>query len=838
MKQIDLNGLWSMVCADGRSYDCSIPGSVAACLLEHGAIPDPYVSDNEAKVLPVFEEDYTFRRKFTAAQTDLAHDRVLLHCEGLDTIAAVMLNGQRLGTANNMHRSWVFDVKDILVPGENELELRFTSALQFLKDHPSVTGKRFATIRKAACMFGWDWGIELPDMGIWRDIYIEHFDCARLEHVQVEQTHQDGEVCLNITAQAEHFDSAGEAILALELTDPSGSIIYAEEKSLRSGSITFHCSIAQPQLWWPVGYGAQPLYDLQIHLRSGECVLDQSSKQIGLRTLVLDRSRRGDGDNYGFVVNGKPIFFRGENLIIADAILSRSTPARWQQLIDNCLRSNLNGLRVWGGACYPPEEFYALCDRHGLMVFQDFMFACTFYASTKEFMANVRAETEENLRRIAHHACIALYCGNNELDCIYTVMTSDEPETAALRKLFGGGDKLSRPIRAIVRMMYRKLFMKGLPSLCTRYAPGTSYVHSSPSLRKPFRAKSFFDYLSHGDMHYYLQYNDNAPYQKLREFHVRFMSEMGFQSYPSMKTIDAFAEKADQSPYCAVMYAHQKCKNGNEAIELYMEREYRVPEDFAQYVYLSQLQAGEIMKYSVEHLRRDSGYCRGMIIWQLNDCWPVVSWSGIDYFGRWKAQQYYTKRFYAPVLVSADVQEGIADIWVSNDSTEPLSAQLRWQLCAAGSEVLAQGETAVSAKAGSSAPFAQINYAALLTEAQQKEHYLAFELTTKYACLGSGTALFVPAKEFRFHKPQFALAVEEQPEGYAITLSADCFAKGVSLDTMAGDCLFSDNFFDLSAGQVKGVFVEKKTMVDIAELTELENNLTITCLNHVMIADK
>lgn len=836
MKQIDLNGTWTLKTEDGREYPCAVPGSVAACLLEHGVLDDPYVMDNEKKVLPEFEKDYTFCRSFAVEESDLAHDRVLLRCDGLDTIAEVSINAQKALCADNMHRTWVIDAKPFLKAGENEISVLFKSPLRYLEEHPAQTGKRFATIRKAACMFGWDWGIELPDSGIWRDIYIESFDMARLAHIQIRQRHQSGSVTLEIEADAELFGS--ETVqLAVELCAPGGERVFAEAKEVtRSGKTRFKHTINNPALWWPAGYGEQPLYSVTATLTCGDTALDTSEKKIGLRTMVLDREKRPDGSNYGFVVNGKPIFFRGENLIIEDAIISRTTPGKWERLIDNCLRSNLNGIRVWGGAYYPPDYFYELCDRHGLMVFQDFMFACTFYATPKDFVENVRCEVTDNLKRIAHHPCISLYCGNNELDCIYTVMTSDEPETAALRKLFGAGDKLSWLIKTVVWMMYKKLFLKLIPSLCRDFAPDTGYVHSSPSASKPGKARSFFDYLSDGDMHYYLQYNDNAPYQKLREFRVRFMTEMGFQSYPSMKTIDAFAAKETQSPYSDIMYAHQKCANGNEAIELYMERDYIVPQDFSQYVYLSQLQAGEIMKYSIEHLRRDSGYCRGMVIWQLNDCWPVVSWSGIDYFGRWKAQQYYTKRFYAPVLASADIYGGKAGIWVTNDSIDTVDGKLRWALRLTGGETLAEGEEAALSKPGSSREIISLDYLSIIPKTQLNSSYLEFELTVNGEVLSSGKAIFVTPKEFKFTAPSFELDVSETSEAYAVGISADSFAKGVALDTREGDCLFSDNFFDLSANERKTVVINKSDVTSIAGLQQLKELLAVDCLNTVMRA--
>lgn len=582
MEKQCLNGRWILEPAEGgEALPCTIPGSIASALLDHGKMPDPYWRGNEEAVRPVFEKDYRFRRKFTVAPDAIAHRHVELCCDGLDTLAELTLNGVPIGTADNMHRTWRFDVKGVLRPGENTLEILFHSASGYLKAHPSRIGKPHSVIRKAACMFGWDWGLNLPDMGIWRDIFLEMFDEGRLEGVIIHQEHLTDLVKLTVEPVCVQADPDLQARITLRA--PEGTIL--EQKTVFGGSSCVF-AIQSPQLWWPAGYGGQPLYTLETELLAGEKVCDRREQRIGLRTIVLDRTEVEGGSRYAFTVNGVPVFFRGENLIIEDAVLSRATEDRWKRLVGNCLKSNLNGIRVWGGAVFPPDLFYDLCDEAGLMVYQDMMFACSFYAISEPFLENVRGELNDNLARISHHACLALLCGSNEIDATYTVGCSTDPETAELRRLFGAGkDPLPEPVQQLLWAQYTPLFLRLIPDVARRWAPDTGYVPSSPSVRIPGGAKSFFDYLSDGDMHYYLQYNGNAPYQKIRNFRCRFMTEMGFQSYPSMKTVCAFTEPEDRLPYTPVMFAHQKCANGNETIELYMERDYCVPKDFADYVY-------------------------------------------------------------------------------------------------------------------------------------------------------------------------------------------------------------------------------------------------------------
>ena len=814
----------------------NIPGSVASTLIAHGKMEHPYYRDNENKVLPAFEKNYIFRRNFCLTAEYLTHDMVQLRCDGLDTLADIRLNGVSLASTDNMHVRYSFDVKALLRVGENEIEITFCSPLAHVAQNPSLIGKPFTSIRKAACMFGWDWGLNLPDSGIWRDIYIDTFDTAKIGHTQICQTHENGMVKLNIRARCETQE---EIEVRVRISDPEEVAIVTSTQSVVPGQeAAFLLCITKPELWWPSGYGGQPLYTVETVLLKNGQLLDKQEQKIGLRTVKLNREDDADGAKYQFVVNGSPIFFRGENLIIEDSLISQTDDARWERLISNCLKSNLNGLRVWGGAYYPPEIFYDLCDRHGLLVFQDFMFACSFYATDAAFIESVAAEAEDNLKRIGHHTCIGLYCGNNEIDSIYTVMRSTEPETAALRKTFGREEAIRIEIQEYIWGMYKEIFLELLPTLCEKYAPDTDYVHSSPSVGEPGGAESFFDFLSGGDMHYYLQYNGNAPYQKMRSMRCRFMTEMGFQSYPSMKTIEKFTDETDRNPYSPVMYSHQKCNNGNEAIELYMERDYIVPSSFEDYVYLSQLQAGEIMKYSVEHLRRDSEYCSGVILWQLNDCWPVVSWSGIDYYGRWKALQYYIRRFYSPVLISAQDVDLQVGLWLSNHGLQTAEGTISWTLRDAASVILQKGAMDVCAASGSSREWISLDFSDYITQEKRSKIYLEYSFSRAGERVSQGTLLFTVAKDFAFEKPSIHLSVAEEEKAYQITVSTDCFVKGLALDVKDADCIFSDNFFDLSAGEKRVISVEFNDVEGVQSRADFESKLWATSLNEVLLKGK
>lgn len=822
MRKINLNNGWKMLREGGCYPEASIPTTVVHTLRVNGVIPDPYYADNEKKIQGVFDEDYTFEKSFEVNADDISGKEVNLVFEMLDTIADVSLNGEKVLSADNMFIRYSVPVKGVLKVGENLLRVEFHSPVKYLEEHRIDLGKPFNVLRKAGCMFGWDWGIRLPDSGIIGDVYLEVVEQGRISEVDVRQRHENGKVELDIAVDSVLY---GELELELSVTDPDGNTVF-ETKCPAKERIELSCEVEAPKLWMPRGYGKQNLYTVKTRLLSGESEISSDEKRIGLRTVHIDRSadENGKGHRYQFIVNGEPVYFKGENLIITDADLADVNDGTWERLIANATRSNLNGIRVWGGAYYPPDKFYELCDENGILVYQDFMFACTFYYTSDEFMKNVEREIVYQIKRLRHHPSICVFCGNNELDCIFTTMTSEEPRTVALRRLFKADKAFDDKTKAFVGALYGRLFLDLIPRKIAELSSGIDYTHSTPTSSEPLKCASMFDYLFDGDMHYYLQYDGNAPYQIMRDMDCRFMAEMGFQSYPSMKTIRRFCEERDMKPYSDIMYAHQKCASGNEAIELYMGRDYVIPTDFEDYVYLSQLQAGEIMKYSVEHFRRHNDYNRGMIIWQLNDCWPVVSWSGIDYYGRWKAQQYYTKRFYSDVLVSVEERKDGFDVYAISDGEKTASGKVEWYLTD-GVEVIKSGMAEFSNLKNESRKVVSET----IPEIDPTRHYLV----TK--CNDSLTVtLFCLAKEFKFTRPEIFVDVKDVGSSYEITLSSSCMAKGVCLDMKNCDGIFFDNFFDLEK-DVKKIVVLEKADTNVPSVEALRDELFIKTLNDVML---
>ncbi|MBR0215423.1 MAG: glycoside hydrolase family 2 protein, partial [Clostridia bacterium] len=674
MEYLSLNGTWQLE-AEGSDHkiDASVPGSVYSALLKAGEIPDPFWRDNEMKVLPLMEQDYRYSRKFDVSAAILSRGHILLRCHGLDTLASIRINGQAVGNTDNMHRTWLFDVKSLLKTGENEIEIRFASPTKYIREAFAahrVEGTEdamegFPFLRKAHCMFGWDWGPRLPDCGIWRDLELIAFDSARIRDVLIRQKHEGRQVTLSVNTHVERFDSKPFLIM-VKITAPDGRTYTGQGEN---------CSILieDPELWWPAGFGEQPLYRADVTLIMEGIEQDHWTKRIGLRTLSIcrDKDPDGKGETFCHIVNGVKIFAMGADYIPEDNLLARRSPERTRRLLEDARLANMNTIRVWGGGCYPDDWFYDICDELGLLVWQDFMFACAVYDLTEEFDKNIRAEVNDNVRRLRHHPSLALWCGNNEMeDFVRQGNWVTEKKQAA---------------------DYIKMYEYIIPEVLKQEDPDTFYWPSSPSSGGSFDEPNSPD---RGDVHYWDVWHGLKPFTAYRKFLFRYVSEFGFQSFPCMATIRSFTEPEDRNSFSYVMEKHQRNASANGRIAEYLSQTYLYPTSFEAFVYASQLLQAQAMQYGVEHWRRNRGHCMGTVIWQLNDCWPVVSWSSIDYYGRWKALHYYEKRFFAPVLISCH-EEGIlsqntnvnaehfpdkmtARLNVSNETREMFLGSARW----------------------------------------------------------------------------------------------------------------------------------------------------------------
>ncbi|WP_097004966.1 beta-mannosidase [Lacrimispora amygdalina] len=793
------------IASEEQWYPATVPGSVYGDLLANGVMEDPYWRDNELKALEVMKEDFEYVGVFDGDEAVLNQEKIYLHFNGLDTLADVYLNNTILGSVNNMHREWEFDVTDVIRQNGNELRIIFHSPTRYIEEEykkEKIGGSEdamrgFSRLRKAHCMFGWDWGPRLPDAGIWREIYLIGVTGARLNSVSVTQRHEQEGVYLgfkvfldqirdNSLIDWEKYDmelkEEGYAlrITVTDLTDESSRTVRIFRGK------TEEILIENPKLWWPNGYGEQNLYSVLVQLFNGDEEIDSWEKRIGLRTLTVRRSKDKFGESFAHEVNGITFFAMGADYIPEDCILSRCSETRTRDLLNQCKEANFNVIRVWGGGHYPYDSFWDICDELGLVVWQDFMFACANYDLTEEFEENVRREVIDNIRRIRHHPSLGLWCGNNEME-----MFTD------------AGIWESTPRQ---KADYIKLYEYIIPKILKEEDPQTFYWPASPSSGGSFDNPNDEN---RGDVHYWDVWHGNKPITEYRKFYFRYVSEFGFQSFPSLKTVETFTEEEDRNIFSYVMEKHQRNSTANGKIMNYMEQTFLYPGDFDTLLYASQLLQAEAIRYGVEHFRRNRGRCMGAIVWQLNDCWPVASWSSIDYCGRWKALHYYEKRFFAPLLLSCE-EEGILTqdpnpnaqpyevmksirLCASNESRKDERVTAVWELRKNTGEVVKHSQEEYMLPKLSSLWFEKVS----LQEASLYEDYVSFSLEQDGKIVSSGTVLFCPPKHYRFIDPELTV----RSEGDSLVVTAKAYARSVEIRNKKDDLLLSDNYFDMNPGE-------------------------------------
>lgn len=797
--------------AESAWHEMTLPGSAMDVYVRDGVIPDPYVGTNEYAVREFFENDFVIEGEFPVSPEQMRKEHLHLVFYGIDTIADLYVNEVWIGHVSDMHRTYRFDVKELVREGRNSLRIEIESPLRFIREFEPAPGcaHRFANTgtnpgfqyaRKASSMYGWDWGPQIPDAGIWRDAVLEAFDGFRLGDTRVHQEHDDGIVRLDFLTTVYKENMPGEdswnstcgqpdnqaggqsaatdrfavevpvtgmqsaPMLTYRVESPDGTLLYEGTDP--------HAEIDEPLLWWPHGQGEQPLYRVTVSLHSGEEEQNDSFR-IGLRTVTVSREKDQWGEEFCFKVNGQKIFAMGADYIPQDCFYTHVTDEVLERDVKAAAFANFNCLRIWGGGYFQADRFYDLCDEYGILIWQDLLFACGAYELYPQFEKDIVAETTDNVRRIRNHACLALICGNNELESGWTDWATMKDLPKRLRKDY------------LVMTEYL------LAGVVRKEAPDTFWWPSSPSSGGSLDAPSDE---SRGDVHYWDVWHGLLPMSAYEEHYFRFLSEFGFQSLPDRKTLRSFAQGEELNLFSEVMESHQKNPAANGKIMSYLSANFRYPKDLDSIGYLSQVLQGIAMKTAVDHLRRNRGRCMGSIYWQFNDNWPVLSWASMDYYGRFKVLHYMARRFFAPV--SASIQENGMNrtFWICNESAAAVKVEMKVTLRSLDFEVLDEKNLSFTLKPYTSAAAASKDYSSL-TKGREKDVFLAAEYFVadekgNPVCSGREYSLFAPYKYLNLRDPRIEVTAEEDG---SLTLRAKSFAPLCFVENMDSDTVWDDN---------------------------------------------
>ncbi len=794
-----------------------VPGCVHRDLRRHGLLPDPFWARNEHAVQWVGERTWEYRTRFSLPATANRHTRIEFAADGLDTLATIFLNGHRLGRSANMFATVRLPARRLLRDGVNELLIRFASAPRYIRTHRLAHRPReindpvggCTRMRKQQCQFGWDWGPRLVTAGIWRDLRLEAWTDNRLVDVQVSQHHaRDGSVTLAFTPELARTDPRVRYTGTVSL---AGRVVASIENR--------EAKIENPRLWWPNGQGSQPLYTVNLTARdkSGR-VIGRWTRRLGLRTLELRREKDRWGESFAFVVNGRPVFAKGASWIPAHSFVAGLTRRDYARDLRSAAQANMNMIRVWGGGVYEHESFYDLCDELGLLVWQDFMFACTLYPGDAAFQRLVTAEATTQVRRLRHRACLALWCGNNELELL-------------------NGDALRVPA---ARAAYDAIFRGILPRAVAEFDGVTPYWRSSPSQAA---GRGLADPARSGNAHFWGVWHSRHPVERYQDETFRFVSEFGMQSFPSPAVAGTFCPPAELNVFAPAMENHQKNPAGNQILLDYISRRYRFPKDYASLAYLSQLNQAHCMQVGVEHYRRSQPRTMGALYWQLNDCWPGASWSSLEFTGRWKPLHHAARRFFAPALVSALLQGretvGIgnhrhstvsgAHLFTSSDLPGPARGRLIWELHTLAGRRLRQGSKAVVLRPGESRQQVKLAFPAEFKRHGRDALYLRIGLMIGRRCVSEDTVLFALPRFLDFPRAGITSRLTQLTSRTAVLrLHSRVLQHRVWFDFGTADCFASDNCFDLYPNRPKEVRLEFPRPVTLVQLRRSLTIKTIT----------
>lgn len=798
-----------------------VPGTVHTDLFANKKIPDPFYGNNEKQLQWIENENWEYKTTFSISKTEILQSHIELQFDGLDTYAKVFVNDSLVLIADNMFRSWKVDIKKHVHKGKNNLTIIFESAVRRGKEEAKkltyiLPGDEKVFTRKAQYQYGWDWGPRFVTCGVWKEAKVVCWNDARILNIKsIQKELNDSLAQLEFVCEIES-DVDANAFMDIANTDEDNAGQTTTKITLKKGIHFYNLSytVKSPKFWWCNGLGFPTLYNFKIQLSYDSRFLDAEDLKIGLRTIELIQDKDSIGKSFYFKLNGVPVFMKGANYIPSDNFLPRVKKEHYETIIENALDANMNMLRVWGGGVYADDTFYEACDKNGILVWQDFMFACAMYPGDDHFVNNVAEEIIDQVERLRNHPSIALWCGNNEVD--------EGWKNWGWQKQYNYSEKDSTTIAQNNFALFDN-FIKDIVNI---QDGSRAYWPSSPSIGWGHKES-----LQQGDSHYWGVWWGMEPFENYEKKVGRFVSEYGFQGMPSLNTMNkfgAFDSKIGQDkPIVAIDYtdeyilmhlhdidsvnlnAHQKHPTGYKTINTYMERDYKIPNKFDDYIYVSQLLQAKGMKTAIEAHRRAKPYCMGTLYWQMNDCWPVTSWSSVDYFNVWKASHYQVKRSYEEVIISVDEQETFCDIYVVSDKMEKLGGELNVELFDFNGKLVWSNSVLIDVDSNSS----KMVYRLFINDSLKNIDKSSLVLKCKFIMMGrhvsevSTLHYFVKPKDLKLVKADVQFSLGDGLYSQCITLKSDVLMKDVCVFIEGEFINLSDNYFDLLPNEPKTIYL-------------------------------
>ncbi len=820
----NLNQDWNYAEVNGSHRGkATIPGVIQTDLLNNQQIKAPFYRTNERQLQWIDKKDWIYQTNFNLSKEELSNEHLQLHFKGLDTYADIYFNNQLLLKADNMFREWTCDIKSLAQEGNNKLRIYFHSPIkEGLKQleasaygYPAGNdqseigglGKKKVSVftRKAGYHYGWDWGPRFVTIGIWRPVYLEMWNTMRIKNTYIEQvdiSKQLAKINAKITVNTDKSEQ-----VEITISDKTNQTIYAKQEvklQLHNNIINIPFQIKNPKLWWCNGLGKPNMYHFDISIKKSGRILAKQSLATGLRSLKLIREKDKWGESFLFELNGVRVFAKGANYIPNDSFLPRVTEKDYQKVIADARNANMNMLRVWGGGIYENDLFYDLCDRNGIMVWQDFMFACSMYPGNQSFLASVQQEAIENVKRLRNHPSIALWCGNNEINIAWRY---------GVQGGWGWKERYTKSQQKELQKAYMDIFHKILPDVIKKYTYNTPYWPSSP--------QAGYDYIQHasdvttsGDMHYWGVWHGGHPFENFEKYKARFMSEYGFQSFPDFETVKTYTNPSDYDIESEVMAAHQRSGIGNLRIKEYMQNNYKLPQSFRDFLYLGQVLQAKGIKQAIEAHRRAMPYCMGSLYWQINDCWPVASWSSTDYYHKWKAVHYAVKHAYKQIIVSGLIANKKLETFVVSDKLTPLKGELIVDVLSFDGKLIHHFTCPVDAIANGSTKVNSTSLKALLKKANPSKVVIALKLKEAGKIIATNTVYPVKPKAQQLPNANINLSVSKTKNATIVLISSDKLARSVYLNIPNSNAFFSDNYFDLLPDQTYAIEIKGADITD------------------------